>query len=307
MAVNILTSLSQSQEIANAVLNKVKNKGYAVASDLGALASKDTVAKTDLAQALANEIDAKATSSDLSTVSGKVDTLIGSDTSKSVRTIANEELAAQLIPQNAQEALDTLGEIAAWIQDHPGEAAAINSKLTLGTHEVSGEQVQYNTVKAYVEAYVADQIGAAGLSGSNAIQISNNTVSLIVDTANANGLEITANGLKLNTVVASTNGIGGSNGAMTAAQAEKLAGLDNYTAGDGVEITGRSIAAKVDAANGLSVDSTDGIKMAVVVASTDGVGGSNGAMTAAQAEQLANIRVATSAEVTTVIGALESL
>lgn len=53
----------------------------------------------------------------------KVDTLIGSDASKSVRTIANEELAAQLIPASAQEALDTLQEIAAWIQSHPGDAA----------------------------------------------------------------------------------------------------------------------------------------------------------------------------------------
>ena len=38
----------------------------------------------------------------------KVDTLIGDDTSKSVRNIANEELANQLIPENAQESLDTL-------------------------------------------------------------------------------------------------------------------------------------------------------------------------------------------------------
>ena len=89
---------------------------------------------------------------------GKVDTLIGSDTNKSVRTIANEELAAQLIPANAGEALDTLQEIAAWIQAHPGDASAMNSaisalqtKVTLGTDENSAE---YATVKAYVEAMI---------------------------------------------------------------------------------------------------------------------------------------------------------
>jgi hypothetical protein len=60
----------------------------------------------------------------------KITTLIGSDTNKSVRTIANEELAAQLIPEHAKEALDTLAEIAAWIQDHPDDAAAMNSKIT---------------------------------------------------------------------------------------------------------------------------------------------------------------------------------
>lgn len=59
----------------------------------------------------------------LSPITTKVNTLIGNDSSKSVRTIANEELAAALIPQNAQESLDTLQEIAAWIQSHPDDAA----------------------------------------------------------------------------------------------------------------------------------------------------------------------------------------
>lgn len=58
-----------------------------------------------------------------------VDTLIGADTGKSARAIAAEELAAQLIPANAQEALNTLAEIAAWIQEHPEDAAAINEAI----------------------------------------------------------------------------------------------------------------------------------------------------------------------------------
>ena len=60
----------------------------------------------------------------------KISTLIGSDTAKSVRTIANEELAAQLIPASAQESLDTLQEIAAWIQEHPGDAATMNQAIS---------------------------------------------------------------------------------------------------------------------------------------------------------------------------------
>ena len=79
-----------------------------------------------------------ATKAALNAVDDKVITLIGADTGKSVRTIANEELATQLIPENAGEALDTLQEIAAWIQAHPADAAAINAKLTLGTHNVAG-------------------------------------------------------------------------------------------------------------------------------------------------------------------------
>ena len=95
----------------------------------------------------------------VNTISNKVDTLIGSDNNKSVRTIANEELAAQLIPSNAGEALDTLQEIAAWIQSHPGDATAMNSaitalqtKLTLGK---DGNNVEYANVKLYVEAAIA--------------------------------------------------------------------------------------------------------------------------------------------------------
>ena len=81
-----------------------------------------------------------------------VDTLIGADTGKSVRTIANEELAAQLIPANAQEALNTLTEIASWIQDHPGDAAAMNAAITALQAKVdTGDQ----TVSAYVAAAIA--------------------------------------------------------------------------------------------------------------------------------------------------------
>lgn len=72
----------------------------------------------------------KAVDAAIETANGKLTTLIGSDTGKSARTIANEELAAQLIPQSAKESLDTLQEIAAWIQDHPDDAAAMNQAIT---------------------------------------------------------------------------------------------------------------------------------------------------------------------------------
>ena len=124
----------------------------------------DTNVKASIATN-ASDIDALETrmgtaETDIDTVEGKVTTLIGTDTNKSVRTIANEELAAQLIPTNAAEAMNTLQEIAAWIQAHPGDATAMNSaitalqnKLVLGIN-ASTEQ-EYATVKAYVEAYVA--------------------------------------------------------------------------------------------------------------------------------------------------------
>ena len=100
-------------------------------------------------------------------VEGKVSTLVGNDTGKSVRTIASEELAAQLVAEGAAESLDTLQEIATWIQSHPEDAAAMNAaiealqaKTVLGTYEVEGEDgekvsQEYATVKAYVEAAIA--------------------------------------------------------------------------------------------------------------------------------------------------------
>ena len=62
-------------------------------------------------------------------INEKLNTLISTDSGKSVRTIANEEIAAQLIASDAKDALDTLQEIADWIQDHPEDASAMNTQI----------------------------------------------------------------------------------------------------------------------------------------------------------------------------------
>lgn len=114
---------------------------------LAALAYKAQVSESDLDSALTSVLAAKAAKAD-------VDTLIGSDTGKSVRTIANEELAAQLIPEGAQESLDTLTEIANWIQEHPDDASAMNTaitKLNSIVAGIGGEEDDYATVIAAIE------------------------------------------------------------------------------------------------------------------------------------------------------------
>ena len=118
---------------------------------LAALAYKAQVSESDLDTALKAVLDAKASGADVST-------LIGSDTGKSVRTIANEELAAQLIPESAQESLDTLSEIAAWIQDHPDDASAMNAAITALQGVVAGiggEDDDYATVVAAIEGKIS--------------------------------------------------------------------------------------------------------------------------------------------------------
>lgn len=75
----------------------------------------------------------------------------------------------------------------------------------------------YLNVQDLVDAYLAGN----GL----ALDSSTNTFSVVVDSANANGLSVGANGLAMATAIASTSGVGGSNGAMTAADKEKLDGM----------------------------------------------------------------------------------
>lgn len=118
---------------------------------LAALAYKAQVSEADLDTALRAVLNGKASATDLAT-------LVGSDTGKSARTIANEELAKQLIPEGAQESLDTLTEIAQWIQDHPDDAAAMNTalgKLQAIVDGIGGEEDDYATVMAAIEGKIA--------------------------------------------------------------------------------------------------------------------------------------------------------
>lgn len=114
-----LTAVEAEIEVSNEI-NAAKS---ALEGKIGTVAEGKTLAGMIADNAAAIEAHKTA-------VDGKVTTLIGSDADKSVRTIANEELAAQLIPENAAASLDTLQEIAAWIQAHPGDASAMNAAIT---------------------------------------------------------------------------------------------------------------------------------------------------------------------------------
>lgn len=109
---------------------------------------------------LQDALDAKATAADVTALTGKVTTLIGADADKSVRTIANEELAAQLIPDTAKESLDTLAEIAAWIQAHPDDAAAMNEAIEALETKVGDTKVS-DQITTAINALKAGDIKAA--------------------------------------------------------------------------------------------------------------------------------------------------
>lgn len=133
----------------------------------------------------------------------KVDTLIGSDASKSVRTIANEELAAQLIPQDAKDSLDTLQEIAAWIQEHPDDASQMSTNIAALKNAidsfVTNTNGTYSSTKDAVKSYVDTAIANADVSGKITTEInkldssvtataaSNNKYSVLTGVTQTNG------------------------------------------------------------------------------------------------------------------------
>lgn len=85
---------------------------------------------------LTNRVSTNETN--ISTQSNRLDALIGGDENLTVRAIAASELAKQLIPDSAQESLDTLEEIAAWIQAHPSDASAMNEQIQANTNSING-------------------------------------------------------------------------------------------------------------------------------------------------------------------------
>lgn len=103
-----------------------------------------------------NAYDDSGIQSEIDSIGAKVTTLVGTDDNKSVRTIANEELAAQLIPEGAKDSLDTLTEIAAWIQSHPDDASAMNAAI-------EALQAKVDTGDKTVSAYVTDAIAALSI------------------------------------------------------------------------------------------------------------------------------------------------
>ena len=216
---------------------------------LAALAYKAQVSESDLDAALTAVLAAKAAKAD-------VDTLIGTDTGKSVRTIANEELAAQLIPEGAQESLDTLTEIAQWIQDHPDDAAAMNTaiaKLNGIVAGIGGEDDDYATVMAAIEGKIAagaTKVEASEINGNIKIdgeettvythptttavaagfkKVGNDDKGHVVLGADVTKQDIVALGIPAQDTTYSNVVAGGASGLMSGADKTKLDGIEVAT------------------------------------------------------------------------------
>lgn len=156
----------------------------------------------------------------ISANAGDINTLKGTDAGKSVRTIANEELTKQLIPDNAKDALNSLQEIAAWIQAHPDDASAMNGKITalqtaVGTPAADGKSAtglyladaenaaEIERVAGLLETLTGDINKLGSLAGKDQIKDADVASDAAIAMSKINGL-IDALNSKQNTIAANT-------------------------------------------------------------------------------------------------------
>lgn len=144
-----IAAAKKAGDDAQADVNALKAKVGSVPAD------KTVVEMISDAQAAAT-YDDTALAGRVTTVEGKVTTLIGEDASKSARTIASEEVAK--IVAGADASYDTLKEIADWISSHKTDATEMNSAIVALEAIVDG--IGGEGEKATVVEYVTDAIAA---------------------------------------------------------------------------------------------------------------------------------------------------
>lgn len=110
----------------------------------------------------------------VSVVNDRLSSIIANDEGKTIRTIAAEEISAQLISEDASESLDTLEEIAAWIQSHPEDAAAMNAKIL--ALEASAHM---HTNKSVLDGITTEKINAWDSAEKNAKEYTNESISAL--------------------------------------------------------------------------------------------------------------------------------
>lgn len=167
---------SVADQIAAAVAVE-KERAEGAESDL---AARIKIVEDDYLKAA----DKEELQGNIDVVNDKVATLIGNDTNKSVRTIANEELAKQLIAEGAAESLDTLQEIAQWIQDHPGDASAMNQAIA-NLEALVGELPEGITATTVVG--MIQELVAAEQSRAQGVEAGHETRIKALEDANAEG------------------------------------------------------------------------------------------------------------------------
>ena len=188
---DVETALSGKQAVGD-YATKTEAQGYADAKDSAIAAAKkagdDAQADVDALKAKVGTVadgktvvemisdaqtaatyDDTALTGRVTTVEGKVSTLVGTtegDEEKSARTIAAEEVAK--IIAGADTAYDTLKEIADWISNHKTDAAAMNSAITALEGLVGNTAVSAQITAAIDALKIEDYAKAADLTAAAA-------------------------------------------------------------------------------------------------------------------------------------------
>ena len=113
----------------------------------------------------------------LDNLSATVGTLTGTGEG-SVKQIATATITELLIPENAKESLDTLQEIANWIQSHPDDASAMQNSITSLNSKVSNlEEVLYDQKDPNDDQIIIKKGVVSNLNDLTA-QVNKNTASI---------------------------------------------------------------------------------------------------------------------------------
>lgn len=168
--------------------NVSKNAGdiAAIKEDIGTVPEDKTIVQMIADAQTAATYDDSDLQTRMGTAEGKITKLIGDDADKSVRTIANEELAKQLIPENAAESLNELQEIAAWIQAHPGDAAAMNEQIqsnkeAIENLETAATEHLIHENRAVLDGITAEKVAAWDKAQENVIESIEGVTATIAD------------------------------------------------------------------------------------------------------------------------------
>ena len=186
----------------------------------------ETAAEMTVQQALDNlSAQDETLGGQIEAVDARIDAILGSDKATgdnavqmTIRQIANAELAAQLLagPDGVVDNFTTLQELAAWLEQHPEDAAAMNAdilnlKTALAGYIVAGkdETVTVTDVKGVIDT-LAQRLDNKDTELNNAITVLTETVNAnkgAIDAYTVNGKKISENpslvsgDIKMTTVV----------------------------------------------------------------------------------------------------------
>ena len=285
-----LTTLAQAQEIANAVLGKVKNKGYAVANDLGALATLDEVAESNLASALATKINGKADAATTIAGYGITDAYTKTEVDNAIAEVEagaykpGGSLAAAGIVSTLL-VVGNLGKVYNISEDFTttadfvegaGKAYPAGTNIVVVDADTTGSTPTYKFDVMSGAYGVATQSGNGLMSATDKTKLDNADVTAYTGSG---AIDVT------NHVVSIAAATTTDPGTMSAADKAKL---------DAADVTAYTGSGAIDVTNHV-------VSIAAATQSTPG------SMSAADKEKLDSYTIATTAEVEAVIAALDNL